>query len=185
MLLSICQLISEGMLLTTEDGEVKLASFFKEEEFNRLFEKFILEYYKAEFPHLKASASQIDWAVDDGITTMLPVMQTDVTLSHNDRTLIIDAKYYARSTQYYRDTHKLHSMNLYQIFTYVKNKAQEFEEGTHEVSGLLLYAKTEENYLEDTTFQMSGNKIAVRTLDLSVDFRDVSNQLNAIPQENL
>ena len=40
------------------------------------------------------------------------------------------------------DKKTYHSGNMYQIFTYVKNKA--YEDNTKEVSGMLLYAKTDE-----------------------------------------
>lgn len=43
MLISICQLILEGMLLTTDSGEYKLASFVDAQRMERLYEKFILE----------------------------------------------------------------------------------------------------------------------------------------------
>lgn len=45
MLISLCQLILEGMLLTTDSGEYKLASFGDKQCINRLYEKFIFEYY--------------------------------------------------------------------------------------------------------------------------------------------
>lgn len=61
--------------------------------------EFILEYYTQAFPELTVKASQIPWALDDGIGTMLPVMQSDITLSLDDNVLIIDAKYYAHTTQ--------------------------------------------------------------------------------------
>ena len=49
MLISLCQFILEGMLLTTDSGEYKLASFVDEQRMNRLYEKFILEYYVKEW----------------------------------------------------------------------------------------------------------------------------------------
>lgn len=67
MLISLCQLILDGMLLTTDSGEYKLASFVDEQRMNRLYEKFILEYYAKECPWVTATASQIPWALDDGI----------------------------------------------------------------------------------------------------------------------
>ena len=118
MLISICQLILEGMLLTTEQGEYKLASFIDEQRMCRLYEKFILEYYIKEFPALSVSASEIRWALDDGIGMMLPTMQSDITLSYGNEVFIIDAKYYSHTTQVQYDVHTLHSGNLYQIFTY-------------------------------------------------------------------
>ena len=184
MLISICQLILEGMLLTTEEGEYKLASFVDEQRMCRLYEKFILEYYIKEFPMLSASASQIPWALDDGIGTMLPVMQSDITLSHGERVLIIDAKYYSHTTQVQYDVHTLHSNNLYQIFTYVKNKDVELDGWPHEISGMLLYARTDETIQPDSTYHMSGNKISVKTLDLNCEFSKIAAQLNLIAGEH-
>lgn len=51
---------------------------------------------------------------------MLPIMQSDIHLQRGSTVLIIDAKYYASTTQVQFDKHTLHSNNLYQIFTYVK-----------------------------------------------------------------
>lgn len=52
-------------------------------------EKFILEYYSKHFPELSVSASQIPWSVDDGIRTMLPVMQSDIHLQKGNTVLIL------------------------------------------------------------------------------------------------
>lgn len=183
MLISLCQLILQGMLLTTDSGEYKLASFIDEQRMSRLYEKFILEYYIKEYPAISASASQIPWALDDGDGTMLPVMQSDIMLSHKEKVLIIDAKYYTHTTQVQYDIHSLHSGNLYQIFTYVKNKEAELAGKPHEVSGMLLYARTDETVQPDNVYQMSGNKISVKTLDLNCEFSVIAEQLNRIAEE--
>ena len=180
MLISICQLILQGMLLTTDSGEYRLASFIDEQRMSRLYEKFILEYFIKEYPSLEASAAQIKWALDDGIGTMLPVMQSDIMLSKGNKILIIDAKYYTHTTQVQYDLHSLHSGNLYQIFTYVKNKDEELKGQPHEVAGMLLYARTDETIQPDNEYQMSGNKISVKTLDLNCEFSVIAAQLNAI-----
>lgn len=184
MLISLCQLILEGMLLTTDSGEYKLASFIDEQRMNRLYEKFILEYYAKECPQVTVAASQIPWALDDGVGTMLPVMQSDITLKKGNIVLIIDAKYYAHTTQTQYDIHTIHSGNLYQIFTYVKNKDAEFRNQSHTVSGMLLYAATDEVIHPDNVYQMNGNKISIRTLDLNQDFSKIATQLNAIVDEH-
>lgn len=180
ILISICQLVLEGMLLTTEGGEQKLASFIDEQRMSRLYEKFILEYYAKEHPEIRASSSQIKWALDDGVGTMLPVMQSDIMLEKDSTVLIIDAKYYSRTTQSLFDAHSLISGNLYQIFTYVKNKDEEFADADHSVSGMLLYAATDEAIQPDESYQMSGNQIEVKTLDLGVGFSEISKQLDDI-----
>ena len=185
MLISICYLVVKGLLQTQSDGTTKLMDFLDEQRMHRLYEKFILEYYRREYPQITANASQIPWQLDDDMNAMLPVMQTDIMLSHGDKTLIIDAKYYAHSTQIQYDKHTLHSGNMYQIFTYVKNKEVELADRPHEVSGMLLYAKTDEDIYPENEYRMSGNKIEVRTLDLDGDFTKIRSQLDEIVKKYL
>lgn len=115
---------------------------------------------------------------------MLPAMKSDITLSRGGDVLIIDAKYYTHTLQENWDTRTIHSNNLYQIFTYVKNKEAELAGGPHEVSGMLLYAKTDEDTQPDGTYQMSGNQISVRTLDLNLPFEQIATQLDAIAEQH-
>ena len=184
MLMSVCYLILKGLLQTTADGSVKLMQFLDEQRMCRLYEKFILEYYKKEHPEIKASASQISWQLDNEFSSMLPIMQTDIMLSKENTTLIIDAKYYTYTTQTQYSSNTLHSDNLYQIFTYVKNKDAEYGEVPHTVSGMLLYAKTDETVQPNQIYHMSGNKISARTLDLNQPFKEIANQLDDIIKEH-
>lgn len=180
MLISICQLIIEGMLITTDSGDYRLANFIDEQRMCRLYEKFILEYYGRHYSKLQVSASQIPWDVDDGVRTMLPVMQSDIHLQKDNTVLIIDAKYYSHTTQTQYDKHTLHSNNMYQIFTYVKNRDYAFGDEEHKVSGMLLYAKTDEEIQPDNVYLMHGNQITVRTLDLNLPFEKIAGQLDSI-----
>ena len=94
--------------------------------------------------------------------------------------------YYAHTTQRQYDKNTLHSGNLYQIFTYVKNKEAELSEQEHErVAGMLLYAKTDAEVFPKNEYRMSGNTIEVRTLDLSGDFDSIKMQLNHIANKYL
>ena len=180
MLISICYLVVKGLLQTNTAGITKLMDFLDEQRMCRLYEKFILEYYRREHPEVKASASQIPWQLDDDFGAMLPVMQSDIMLSKGSATLIIDAKYYGHTTQSQYGVNTLHSGNLYQIFTYVKNKDAEYGDQPHTVSGMLLYAQTDEVVQPNHVYHMSGNKITVRTLDLNLPFSDIAKQLDGI-----
>lgn len=184
VLLSVCQLVLDGMLLTTDEGERRLAKFVDDQKMSRLYEKFILEYYAAECGYVKAFSPQIKWALDDGYGTMLPVMQSDVALVRGSDILIIDAKYYTHVTQRQFDVATIHSANLYQIFTYVKNKEAELADVPHTVAGMLLYAKTDEAVQPDEVYQMSGNQISVRTLDLTAPFEQIREQLDGIAERH-
>ena len=74
-------------------------------------------------------------------------------------------------------TQTLHSGNLYQIFTYVKN----WDVAPGEtVSGMLLYAKTDDASQPEGDYQMSGNQISVKTLDMNCEFSMIAGQLDSI-----
>ena len=55
--------------------------------------------------------------------------------------------------------------------------------GTGNVSGMLLYARTEEAVAPDCSFVMGGNRIGVKTLDLNKDFSLIAAQLDGIAEE--
>lgn len=184
MLLSICHMIIKGLLQSTSAGSKRVMEFLDEQQMHHLYEKFIFEYYRKQFPQISVSSSEIKWAIDDGELYMLPIMKTDIMLEYDDRILIIDAKYYSRNTQVRYDRHKIHSKNLYQIFTYVKNQSYHLKTTSCNVSGLLLYAKTDDEIQPNNTYMMSGNKISVKTLDLNCEFSEISSQLNKIVSDH-
>ena len=177
-------MLIKGLLQTTIGGSVKCMQFLDEQRMCRLYEKFILAYYKRHYPQLKATAAQIPWALDDGMDFMLPVMQSDIILTCGNRVLIIDAKYYSHTTQQRYNAHNLHSQNLYQMFTYVKNKEFELRQQKHSVSGMILYAKTDEEIVPNSSYLMSGNQISVQALDLNRDFKEIADELDHIVEKH-
>ncbi|MBR0270828.1 MAG: 5-methylcytosine-specific restriction endonuclease system specificity protein McrC [Methanobrevibacter sp.] len=183
MLINICYLAVKGLIHTEKSGEVKLMEFLDDSQMSRLYEKFVLNYYKKEHPELLAHAPQINWQIDDGADFLLPKMQTDVTLEYENRILIIDTKFYKSnlSKNYGKNIHN--TSNLYQIFTYVKNKEVELQGNDIEISGMLLYARTNQRIQPDSDYVMSGNKISVKTLDLNQDFEIIKSQLDGIVDE--
>ena len=149
-----------------------------EQRMHKLYEKFVLEFYKKHNPELAASASYIAWDVkaENGLE-FLPNMKSDIMLHYNDKALIIDTKLYSHSMQKQYDKMSFISANLYQIFTYVKNKDIN---NTGKVSGMLLYAKTEDEATPNNEYIMSGNKISVKTLDLNSPWEKISKSLTTI-----
>ena len=184
MLMNICYFVLDGMLQTTEKGEYKMIGF-SDEHMARLYEKFILEYYSQHHKYLsEVKAAQVKWnLVGDNAESMirfLPIMQTDITLRMKEKILIIDAKYYGSSLQKQFDKYSLHSGNVYQIFTYVKNQDKD---NTGNVAGMLLYAKTEEEISPDCMVNLGGNMIGAKTLDLNKEFSLIAAQLDRIAWE--
>ncbi len=181
MLINISYMIIEGLLMSKKNGQFEYREYIDDQKMHKLYEKFILEYYRYHYSNLNPSVPQVEWNLDEEneYLYLLPKMQTDITLYNKNRTLIIDAKYYnnmyQNNTMFDKETFR--SNNLYQIYTYVKN---EDKKNTGNVSGMLMYIKTDENEKQFVEYKMGNNKIIVCNLDLSNNFSNVEKQLNDI-----
>ena len=178
MLMGICYLLVQGLLQTQKNGSLKLMDFLDAQRMSHLYEKFVLEYYRKHFPELNASPSSVEWDAE-GELQYLPAMKTDITLTDKkqNKTLIIDTKFYSHTMQVQFDKYSYHSGNMYQVLSYVKNKESSFD---GEVSGMLLYAKTDESLTPNQNLKILGNHFCIRTLDLNTDFDQIKNELNEI-----
>ena len=70
----------------------------------KLYERFILEYYRQNHPYLtEVKAAQVKWDLvgehDAAMLRFLPAMQTDIFLRFREKVLILDAKYYSQTLQ--------------------------------------------------------------------------------------
>ena len=178
MLLYICYFIINEWLLTTENGQFKMPEF-SDDHMCRLFERFVLEYYKKHHPEVKANAAQIGWNIveESTDTSILPIMQSDIVLTLGERTLIIDTKYYSKIMQEQYDKKTLRNSHLYQIRTYVDEYDREHR---HNVDGMLLYAKTKEEDFEDAHItHRDGYSLLIRTLDLNTKFENIKKRLDS------
>lgn len=178
MLLYICYFIINEWLLTTENGQFKMPEF-SDDHMCRLFERFVLEYYKKHHPEVKANAAQIGWNIveESTDTSILPIMQSDIVLTLGERTLIIDTKYYSKIMQEQYEKKTLRNSHLYQIRTYVDEYDREHR---HNVDGMLLYAKTKEEDFEDAQItHRDGYSLLIRTLDLNTKFENIKKRLDS------
>ena len=181
MLVYLCYFIIKEWLLTTEEGNFKMREF-SDDHMCRLFEKFVLEYYKKHHPEYKPWAAKIGWNIveETSDSAILPDLQTDVLLTMGDRTMIIDTKYYSHTMQVHFNKRSVHSQNVYQIHTYV---TEYDKQNTGKVDGMLLYAKTQEAIVPNGQMSMkAGNTIYFRTLDLCQPFESIKNQLESFVQ---
>ncbi|MPN00637.1 Protein McrC [bioreactor metagenome] len=177
--MNICYLVIEGMLMSdTGEKDMKLREFIDDEKMSKLFEKFILEFYRKEFPNLKVDPSKIKWLVnkEDPWISLLPEMRSDITIDDGKKVLIIDAKYYSRTLQFNSrfGNETVYSVNIYQVFTYVKNRDVKHDGS---ISGMLLYPKTEDGKALDLSYVLDGNQLSIRTLDLNCNFSEIKQQL--------
>lgn len=185
LIIYICNLLVNSKIQSNSKEGKSLEDYIDERELSHLYEKFILGFYRRNYSNqLSADASKIEWAeVESDDCSLLPSMNTDITLTSktSNKVLIIDAKFYSQSLQKRFEKFSIHSGNIYQIFTYVKNKSLTCSD--KEVSGLLLYAKTDHELQPKAKFKMSGNYISVDNLDLSTEFSLIKAKLNDIVKD--
>lgn len=176
----ICWMVVEGLLQRESKEGIQLASWLGEEAESRLYERFLLRYYQRHNPELKPSSPHISWDLGEEVQgeEQLPVMRSDVVLTNSSSALVIDAKYYSSSFQRSRfGKATLHSKHLYQLLSYVTNLAHK---SGMEVSGLLLYAKTNEDISPNFSASITGHRISAKALELDAPWREVEEQLDAV-----
>ena len=176
-LLSVCRLIHEQLLVDEESGESRFTEF-SEDRMERLYEDFIIEFYRREQNHYRVNrrGRSIRW-VDEGTSVyqrkMLPRMEADVILESANRRIILDAKYY-REAFGGRFGGKLHSANLYQLLAYLRNReATEAPGPKHE--GILLYPTVDETVAVDECLE--GFPISARSINLGQNWRHIHDDM--------
>ena len=179
-LLSVCRLIHEQLLVDEEPGETRFTDF-SEERMEKLYEDFIIEFYRREQDYYRINhrGRIIAWA-DEGTPehqrSKIPRMQADVILEAPNRRIIMDAKYY-REALGGRFGGKLHSANLYQLLAYLRNREATVVPGPkHE--GMLLYPTVGETVAVDV--RLEGFPIRARSIDLSQDWRNIHDDMLAL-----
>ncbi|MCH1624442.1 5-methylcytosine restriction system specificity protein McrC [Ferdinandcohnia quinoae] len=176
-IVDVCRYLYEQLLFDESSTSQMLKEVQDEQRLSSLYEKFIYAFFKRETKY-NVSHPQIRWIVDDELTDALPIMQTDLVLQKDKKTLIVDAKFYSENmvARFVGGAAKQKSGNLYQIFTYINNWKKEQDET---VAGMLLYAKTTALNQPNHIYHIKGNQILVVSLDLQQDFGGIKESLLA------
>lgn len=180
-IVDVCRYLYEQLLFDESSTSQMMKEVQDEQRLSSLYEKFIYAFFKRE-TNYKVSHPQIQWSVDDGFTDALPIMQTDIVLQKDKKTLIVDAKFYSENmiARFEGGAAKQKSANLYQIFTYINNWKKEPDET---VAGMLLYAKTTALNQPNHIYHIKGKQIDVVSLDLQQDFSSIKEDLLAYAKQ--
>lgn len=179
-LLSICRLIHDQLLIDERSGEARFTDF-SEERMEKLYEDFIIEFYRREQDQYRVNhrGRRIAWddeGTPDDQRSKIPQMEADVILEGPDRRIIMDAKFYQESLGG-RYGGKLHSNNLYQLLAYLRNREATATPGPqHE--GVLLYPVVEASLAVDV--RLEGFSIRARSIDLAQDWRNIHADMLAV-----
>ncbi len=178
LLLHICELVHEEWLPDEQNGGRRFRDF-ERDALPRLFEKFVLNFYRRELPDWKVESFKIKWDrldENEDARRYLPDMQTDICLRNpgENRAIILDTKFYANALAAGRHgAARLSSGNLYQLFTYLRQRSG--EPRWEHADGILLYPKNE--YEFDAAFTTHGHRMRALTLDLTQSWQAIHTQL--------
>ena len=180
MLINISELIYYGLITNEDDKEFLFSDFIRDEQMAKLYEKFVLNFYKTHLDNqvYNVYSPTLNWNLDQKINeevlSILPEMRTDIVVENkdNDTQLIIDTKYYAQTlvSSHWTDVKKVRTSHLYQILAYVNNS-----NFNGEIKGMLLYPFIEKEV--NASFPIGGKVIEVRTLDLAKEWEDITERL--------
>lgn len=180
-LMKVCRLIFENTLPTEKPGEYYFVDFLRDEaKMNKLFELFLLNFYKREFPAWRVRSEQLSWqfaSANQNDMSFLPAMLTDISIDAPNKKFIIDAKFYRESLSSRYGTEKIKSVNMYQLFSYLLNQRSE-DPLSWQTTGILLYPTTD---LElDLSFLYQLHPIQIRTVNLNMNWREIDRRLRRI-----
>jgi 5-methylcytosine-specific restriction enzyme subunit McrC len=185
-LLHICEMIYDHSLPAERKGEWKFVDFTRDErKMNQLFEAFIRNFYKRNFPEWKIGSRRMKWQfsanINDPDLDYLPIMETDITVEKDDEIIIIDAKYYRETLTSRFNSKKVKSINLYQLFSYLLNQRDGCYK-TENAKGILLYPTIDEEY--DLEYSYKNHPIQIKTLNLNMHWKKIEERLISIVNYN-
>ena len=178
-LLNVCELVFSSLLVDQSSGEYRFRDFIRDERrMPRLFQKFLFNFAKRECKQWTTQIEQIKWKAtsetDVGIS-LLPRMETDISLTQQHRHMIVDAKFYRETLSSYYDSEKVHSANLYQMISYLLNREPHDDVN---VSGMLLYPQVDRKLRE--RYNILGCEVAICTMDLSQPWKCIDSELREL-----
>lgn len=176
-LLNVCALVFESALPEQRGSGVRFRDFVRDERaMARVFEQFLFNFLARELGGAaKVKRDRISWQAtsdtDPGLS-LLPSMNTDISVYSGRRRLVIDAKYYRSSLSSYRDASKLHSSNLYQLMSYLTNSPGT---GVELSEGMLIYPRVDRTLRE--RYRILGHSVTVATVDLSAELGAIRSEI--------
>ena len=189
LLIHIASMLYENSFINEETGTRLFKDFFREGLMDRVFEKFILNFYAI---HLNRSthtvhAPHIAWPLEDkadeiwgGIFTVnknLGDRRTDVVVENKVKKLqlIIDAKYYKQtfvSAYMNEDERRTRTSHLNQLRGYVIDSKFEGQK-----IGALFYPMVNDDLTQGELYPIKGQNIIVKTINLNDDWQNIEKDM--------
>ena len=180
LLMSFCRLIVECCLPDESEGGRRFRSLLDDERLmHRIFEKFVRNFARRHCKDAMVSASHIKWYGDwdEQFDSLLPRMETDVTLERSHRTTILDCKYYKEALAKSFGNDVVRSGHLYQLNAYLQNSG--FHEPNKVFEGILLYPSIDAHKLH-AKFNLLGKQVSIESINLDQPWQGIEADLKLV-----
>jgi 5-methylcytosine-specific restriction enzyme subunit McrC len=174
-LINVCRFLYESLQPLDQAGAFRFQDVMREpERMRRIFERFVRNFYRRNQRTYTVGKEQMKWsgrAVGDSDFTMVPQMETDVTLRCPDRVIVIECKYTESMHDRGYFAGKFRSPHLYQLAAYLRNLGDSTE-------GILLYPTIDTAI--DQTYVLQDHRLRIATLDLNRNWQAISDSMLAL-----
>jgi 5-methylcytosine-specific restriction enzyme subunit McrC len=139
-----------------------------------LFQSFVYNFLQKERRDLRVQRENIKWkaaSADDPDFSLLPIMQTDISVQKGDRKIVIDTKFYRETLSKRYNAQKIHSSHLYQLLCYLGN----LRSGNQKFEGILLYPTTDRDL--SVNYLLLDFPVRIQTIDLAAPWQQIHNRL--------
>ena len=182
MLINICLMIYKGTMVNEETGERTFKDFFREEQMQRVYELFILNFYAIHLDKsvYKVHAPKINWVLEDNAEErfgdLVDVVdnpadrRTDIVIENRKtkKQLILDAKYYTETLVhgYYDSTiERYRTRHIEQIRGYVTDSGFKGKK-----IGALVYPTVKDDFPRPRLTPLQDAMVVFKTLNLNKEW---------------
>lgn len=187
MLIRVAIMIYDNTTISEEDGKEIFKDFFREEQMQKVYETFLLNFYAMhldknkyrvhapKFTWIKSEVEDI-WDEYEDADSYMPELRSDIVIENKQKGIqfIIDAKYYREALvkSHHSNAKKFRRDHISQVMTYMINSTYP---GTKR--GALLYP-TVCNVL-DGKQNIATGMVFFKSINLDTDWRNIESQLLA------
>ena len=176
LLMGICELYWSDKMTDESKGKHHFISLSEDSRMERIYEKFLLNFYKAKRKDLEVKSDLFRWKLcgDAPYPELLETLQTDIVLKDkaNRKMLIIDAKYYRDTLVTNHGKATVRNSHVAQVYAYMMNHQ---DSGSYSVQGMLIYPFSGKEV--HSTFPLDRGDITVHTVNLGKEWNLIEEEL--------
>lgn len=189
MIIQVAIMLYDNTMVNENEGNNVFKDFFREEQMQKVFEMFLLNFYKVNLDNssYRVHAPKIDWHIEEDaediwsglfeVGKKLTDRRTDIVVENKKlkTQFIIDAKYYEHTfVNAYMNINdeRVRTSHINQVRGYVLDS--EFNGFKY---GALLYPMTNNDIKNGIIWDIKGSPIIVKTVNLNDNWKNIETDL--------